>query len=80
LEDLSAELGDCALHLGVELGLRMVAIERILKKCKNDIKEETFGVMKEWKVSSEDPTILMLMKALHSADRTGFNFLRGKCR
>ena len=81
LEDLSAKLGDCALHLGVELGLSMAAIKRILKKCENDIKKETLCVMKEWKEdSSQDKTILMLMKALQSADGTGFKTLTEKYR
>jgi hypothetical protein len=80
LEDLSAKLGDCALHLGVELGLSMAAIKRILKKCENDIKKETLCVMKEWKDSSQDKTILMLMKALQSADGTGFKTLTEKYR
>ena len=80
LENLSAKLGDCALHLGIELGLSMAEIKRILKMCEQDSKKETLCVMKEWKNSGEDRTILMLMKALHSADGTGFKTLTEKYR
>ena len=78
LENLSAKLGDCALHLGIELGLSMAEIKRILKMCEQDSKKETLCVMKEWKNSGEDRTILMLMKALHLADGTGFKTLTEK--
>jgi hypothetical protein len=36
--------------------------------------------MKEWKDSNQDNTILMLMKALQSADGTGFKTLIEKYR
>ena len=81
LRDLSRKVGNCAMHLGVELGLSMATIEEILKRYRNSMFEETFGVMKQWKSSSKTKaTILMLMKAFQSADGRGLTFLREKYR
>jgi hypothetical protein len=65
------------MHLGVELGLCMPAIERIRKEYPNKISKQVLGVMKEWKENSINakPTILMLMKAMQSADGGGLSFL-----
>jgi hypothetical protein len=78
LWDLSREVGNCAMHLGVELGLSMATIEETLKRCRNITFEETFDVMKKWKTSSKVKTILVLMKAFQSADGRGLHFLRKK--
>ena len=80
LQDLSKQVGNCAIHLGVELELCMAAIERILYKYPKDMFGQTFGVMKEWRSSSKVKTILMLMKAFQSADARGLTFLREKYR
>jgi hypothetical protein len=77
---LSKEVGDCAIHLGVELELCMLAIKRIIYKYPKDTFGQTFGVMKEWRSSSEVKTIPILMKAFQSADTRGVNFLRKKYR
>ena len=78
---LSQQVGNCAIHLGVELELCMAAIERILCKYPKDTFGQTFGVMKEWRSSSKvKTTILMLMKAFQSADTRGVHFLRKKYR
>jgi hypothetical protein len=76
LQDLSKEV-TCAVHLGVELGLRMPAIESILKKYPNDMPKQVLGVMKEWmkNTSNVKATILRLMKAMQSADGNGLTFL-----
>ena len=78
MRDLSREVGNCAVHLGVELGLSMATIEETLKRCRNITFEETFDVMKKWKISSKVKTILMLMKAFQSADGRGLHFLKKK--
>ena len=78
LQDLSRKVGNCAMHLGVELGLSMATIEETFKRCRNITFEETFDVMKKWKASSKVKTILMLMKAFQSADGRGLYFLRKK--
>jgi hypothetical protein len=81
LKYLSKEVGNCATHLGVELGLSMAAIEKILYKYPKSIFKQTFRVMKKWKKSSKiKATIFMLMKAFQSADGRGLGFLRNKYR
>ena len=76
LEDLSKVVGNCAIHLGVELGLSMAAIEGILFQNSKSMFKQTFGVMKGWKSSSKvRRTILMLMKAFQLADGRGLMFL-----
>jgi len=78
LKELSGKVGDCAIHLGVELGLDMATIEETLFKHPKNMFEQTFDVMKKWKISGEVKTIRMLMKAFASADGRGFKFLRDK--
>jgi hypothetical protein len=80
LKALSRKLGDCAIQLGVELGLPVAEITETLKKSGNCTFKETLDVMTKWKKSSQDKTILMLMKALQSADGTGFKTLTEKYR
>jgi hypothetical protein len=76
LEDLSTEVGNCAIHLGVELGLSMAAIEDILFGYPKSMFKQTLVVMEKWKSSSKvRTTILMLMKAFQSADGRGLMFL-----
>jgi hypothetical protein len=82
LQDLSDEVSNCAMHIVVELGLSMTAIERILNKYPKGTSKQAFGAMKEWKSSSKvKTTILMLMKAMESADGGGLSFflLRNIC-
>ena len=78
LLDLSTEVGNCAIHLGVELGLSMAAIEETLFKYPKNMFQQTFDVMKKWKLLSEVKTIRMLMKAFQSADGRGIQFLKKK--
>ena len=80
MHELSRTVGNCAMHLGIELGLSMATIEETLKRCRNITFDEIFDVMKKWKTSSKVTTILMLMKAFQSADGRGLMFLRNKYR
>ena len=76
LQDLSKTVGNCAMQLGVKLGLSRAAIEGIIFKYPKNMFEQNFGVMKEWISSPKDrTTILMLMKAFESADERGLTFL-----
>jgi hypothetical protein len=49
LKELSEQVGNCAVPLGVELGLSMVEIEQTLFKYSKDIFSQTFDVLKKWK-------------------------------
>ena len=77
------KLADCALHLGIELGLPVANIKEIFKKYKNTFSKQTLSVMKMWKNQSGDKspkTILELVKALQLVDGSGFIFLSEKYR
>jgi hypothetical protein len=79
LTELSEQVGNCAMQLGVELGLSMVNIEQTLFKYSKDIFSQTFDVLKMWKYSSKvKPTIRILMTAIQASDPRGLKFLRDK--
>jgi hypothetical protein len=56
LQDVARHVGDCAIHLGLELGLEMTAIEDTLVSYQNDMKGQILDVMTKWKSSSEVKT------------------------
>ena len=76
LKVLSTKVSDCAMYLGIELGLTRETIEDIFFKNAKGIFIRNLGVMKEWKKSSENATILVLMKAFQCVDGKGLTFLR----
>jgi hypothetical protein len=79
LKKLSKEVGNCAVQLGVELGLSMVKIEETLSNYPKDMFSRTFDVLKNWKHSRKvKPTIRILMKAMQASDPRGLVFLRKK--
>ena len=79
LRELSNQVGNCAMQLGVELGLRMVEIEQTLFEYSKDIFSQTFDVLKKWKTNCEvKPTIRILMKAMQASDPRGLEFLIDK--
>ena len=79
LRELSNEVGNCAMQLGVELGLRMVEIEQTLFEYSKVIFSQTFDVLKKWKKNREvKPTIRILMKAMQASDPRGLDFLLKK--
>ena len=76
LRDLSKQVGNCAMQLGVELGLSMVEIEQTLFEYPKVIFSQTFDVLKKWKTNREvKPTIRVLMKAMQASDPRGLEFL-----
>ena len=79
LKELSRQVGNCAIQLGVELGLSMAIIEQTLFKYQKDIFEQSFDVLQKWKTSCKvKPTIRMLMKAMQASDPRGLKFLEDK--
>ena len=80
LEEVAGKVEDCAIHLGLELGLDMPVIYDTLSTCENGICKQTLAVMKRWISTSKVKTIGMLMEAFYSAEPTGYNFLREKYR
>jgi hypothetical protein len=79
LKELSAQVGNCAMQLGIELGLSMVEIEESLFKYSKDMFSQTFDVLKKWKyLRTVKPTIRILMRAIQTSDPRGLMFLRDK--
>jgi hypothetical protein len=79
LKELSAQVGNCAMQLGIELGLNMVEIEESLFKYSKDMFSQTFDVLKKWKyLRRVKPTIRILMRAIQASDPRGLMFLRDK--
>jgi hypothetical protein len=80
LEELSRQVGNCAVELGVALGLSMVDIEASLFKYSKDMFSQTFDVLKKWNNSRKEvmPTIFILMRAMQESDPRGIEFLRHK--
>jgi hypothetical protein len=79
LRELSKQVGNCAMQLGVELGLSMVKIEETLTNYSKDMFKRNFHVLIKWKKSCEvKPTIRILMKAMQASDPRGLEFLIDK--
>jgi hypothetical protein len=79
LKELSKQVGNCTVQVGVELGLSMVEIEETLFKYSKDMFSQTFDVLKKWKYQRKvNPTIRILMKAMQASDPRGLTFLRKK--
>ena len=51
LGELSKQVENCAMQLGVELGLSMVEIVKTIFKYSRDIFSQAFDVLKKWKKS-----------------------------
>ena len=79
MKELSEQVGNCAMQLGVELGLSMVEIEETLFKLSKDMYSQTFDVLQKWKKNREvKPIIRILMKAMQASDPRGLEFLIDK--
>ena len=79
LRELSKQVGNCAMQLGVELGLSMVKIEETLSNNSKDMFNRNFDVLIKWKKSCEvKPIIRILMKAMQASDPRGLTFLIDK--
>ena len=80
LKALSHKVGNCAVQLGVELGLNMVDIEASLYRYPKSIFKQTFDVLKKWSHSRKEvkPTMCILMRAMLKSDPRGFWFLKNK--
>lgn len=76
LNDLPNHLGNCALQLGVELGITIDSIE----ETKTDYRTmygQTVDILRKWRNSTEEkPTIYRLMAVLERIHLGGFKFLK----
>ncbi|CAG2210870.1 Putative ankyrin repeat protein MM_0045 [Mytilus edulis] len=76
LNKLIKELGNCALHLGVELGITINSIEQT-KTDYRKMYDQTADILRKWKNSTEEkPTVLKLMDVLERVHLGGFQFVK----
>ena len=79
LRELSEQVGNCAMQLGVELGLSMVKIEETHSNYSKAMFGRNIDVLIKWKKSCKvKPTIRILMKAMQASDPRGLVFLTDK--
>ncbi|CAG2242250.1 unnamed protein product [Mytilus edulis] len=76
LNDLPKHLGNCALQLGVELGITIDSIEET-KTDHRTMYGQTVDILRKWRNSTEEkPTIYRLMAVLERIHLGGFQFLK----
>ncbi|CAC5387365.1 unnamed protein product [Mytilus coruscus] len=78
LKDLLKNLGNCAVQLGIELGVSISSIEETLTRHPRDMYNQIDDILRKWKTSREvKPTIYRLMLALERVHNGGLEYLKG---
>ncbi|XP_052059249.1 uncharacterized protein LOC127711894 [Mytilus californianus] len=78
LKDLPKNLGNCAIQLGIELGVSISSIEETLTRHPRDMYNQIEDILRKWKTSREvKPTIYRLMLALERVHTGGLEYLKG---
>ena len=78
LKELSQNIGNCAIHLGIELELDVLAVESTPFAYPRDMFEQNYDILKKWKQHSRTKTLYILMRALQRVMPQGMNFLERK--
>ncbi|XP_076071937.1 uncharacterized protein LOC143043577 [Mytilus galloprovincialis] len=79
LNELSRNLGNCVIQLGIELGINFSSIEESMYRFPKDMYGQIYDILKKWKRQrSISPTIHRLMMALQRVDSGGLSYLRVK--
>ncbi|CAG2192440.1 unnamed protein product [Mytilus edulis] len=76
LEELSKQIGNCALQLGIELGVSFHKLQSSFIKFPKDLPGLLEDILKIWKTESKVPTYHSLMMALTRVDGGGVGYLR----
>ncbi|XP_063427756.1 uncharacterized protein LOC134711219 [Mytilus trossulus] len=76
LKELSNQVGNCPLQLGVELGLSFTEIEQSLFSFPKDLPGLVEDVLTKWRRKSKVKTIYSLMLALERVNTGGLQYLR----
>lgn len=79
LEELSKHIGNCALQLGIELGVSFHKLQSSFIKFPKDLPGLLEDILKIWKTESKVPTYHSLMMALSRVDGGGVGYLRKHC-
>ncbi|CAG2252861.1 unnamed protein product [Mytilus edulis] len=78
LKDLPRNLGNCAIQLGIELGVSISSIEETLTRHPRDMYNQIEDILRKWKTSrGVKPTIYRLMLALERVHTGGLEYLKG---
>ncbi|CAG2256576.1 unnamed protein product [Mytilus edulis] len=75
LTELPKHIGNCVIHLGIELGLTVEDIEATMYNYPKDMYSQIASVLRIWKTSSQTPTVFALMKALQHVKSGGLSYL-----
>lgn len=75
LKELSKQVGNCPLHLGLELGLSYPEIEQSVFSFPKDLYGLVEDILGKWKNKSKVKTIHSLMMALERVNAGGLRYL-----
>ncbi|XP_076082142.1 uncharacterized protein LOC143052880 [Mytilus galloprovincialis] len=75
LKTLSNQIGNCALQLGIELGISFYEVEKSVVKFPKDLSGLIEDILKKWKATSKIKTTHSLMMALLRVDGGGVQYL-----
>ncbi|CAG2200448.1 unnamed protein product [Mytilus edulis] len=75
LTELPKHIGNCVIHLGIELGLTVEDIEATMYNYPKDMYSQIASVLRIWKRSSQTPTVFALLKALQHVKSGGLSYL-----
>lgn len=77
LEGLPENLGNCAVQLGIELGITVSSIKETMVRYHKDMYKQISDILRKWKSSIQvKPTIYRLMLALERVDTGGLDYLK----
>lgn len=76
LKELSNQIGNCPLQLGIELGLSFTEVEQSLFKFPKDLPGLVENILIKWKTKSKMKTIHSLMMVLERVEAGGVRYLR----
>lgn len=77
LKDLHKNIGNCAIQLGIELGVSMSSIKETMVRYHKDMYGQIDDILRKWKSSrAVKPTIYRLMRALERVDTGGLDYLK----
>ncbi|XP_071178329.1 uncharacterized protein [Mytilus edulis] len=80
LQGLPKNLGNCAIPLGIELGISISSIEETMTRHPRDMYNQISDILRKWKTSTcsreVKPTIYKLMLALERVHTGGLDYLK----
>lgn len=75
MTELPKHIGNCLIHLGVELGVSVEEIEAAIYNYPKDMYSQIAYVLMTWKTTSQNPSVVTLLKALQCVKSGGLSYL-----